>query len=471
MTFECDLPVTVVRDGTKSVRDQILDQLKHTIATAIIAPNDPMPSTRSLATKLGVARSTVVDCYLELEGEGWLYSRHGSGTYVAPRVGERNASTRTDWDGSSPTPSDVSTAANLMPGTVDPSLIHSIGLGSAWRDTCWSGTLPPAAGIPELRVALAHYLTSSRGLDCCPDEIFLCAGTGEAMLLLGLALGWSGRNVGVEEPGYPAIRNVLRRLGAHVNLVSVLDPEALIPTLQTYAQHLSALYLTPSHQYPLGHRIKESDRNSLLEWAEQTGTVLVEDDYDSEFRFGVPPLPSLAGLDPNSNTAYIGTMSKILDPALRIAYLRVPPHLAGALKATREDLGSTTSAAAQHAVARLLRSGELAKHIARARRLYSDRRAVAIRMLKSFPAVRSVRGLEAGLHVVVELEAHVHAAVVVSQAHARGVLVADLDDFRSKPDLLNPALVIGYGSLAPQALRSALSTLGAIPELSHGCSL
>jgi GntR family transcriptional regulator/MocR family aminotransferase len=454
-------PITLDRRSALSLREQILTQLRAAIADGVLEIHDPLPSSRALAADLGVARGTVLACYLELEGDGWIYSTHGAGTFVADRSAAP-APPRPQPDAVAAPPPPMS----LLPGELDPTVVPLPTWRAAWRSSAVPTATPaPPAGTDELRAALAGYLSSARGLSCRADEIVICAGTAEALVVMGLALGWHGREVGMEDPGYPAVRRVLARLGTRVVPLDVTGPDTLVHALTTRPDPLAAVYLTPSNQHPLGHRIDPDARHRLLAWARQTGTVLVEDDYDGEFRFGVAPLPSLAGLDPDGNAVYLGTMSKVLDPGLRLAYLRVPPWLRAAVLAARTDVGSTVGTPTQQAVAYLLRSGELSRHIARVRRLYADRRRALLRSLREIPAIEQVRGMDAGLHVVAELRAGVAAAVVVRQALAHGVAVGDLDDFRATPDPSAPALVLGYGGLSPTALRHAVAALAQCAEL------
>jgi len=464
MLHEIDKLVTLDRGAGCSLRDQIVDQLTAAMRDGVLVAGDPLPSTRTLAAALGVARTTVVACYLRLEGEGWLYSNHGSGTFVADRPDERAAAGPAGPPPTTPAEPPVA-VFDLIPGNLDPSVLATPRWRAAFRPAPATGTTPPTAGLPALRAALASHLRSARGLACRPEEIVLCAGTAEGLAVVGLALGWPGRAVAVEDPGYPEVGRLLRRIGAQVVPIAVDGPVSVLAGLRSLPTPPAAVYLTPSHQYPMGHRLHEEERRGLLSWSADTGAVLLEDDYDGEFRFGVAPLPSLAGLDPAADTVYLGTLSKVLDPAVRIAYLRVPPRLLEAVLASRADLGSTTSDSAQHAVLRMLHSGELSRHIARARRLYADRRWAVMQALTAVPAVTGIRGMDAGLHLVVELAPGVRTAVLVAEAAEHGVHVEDLDSFRAQPDPDRPALVVGYSALAPAQLRLAVERLASCPEL------
>jgi GntR family transcriptional regulator/MocR family aminotransferase len=464
---DLDIPIQIDRSSGESVARQVAGQLRRAIADGMLRAGHPLPSTRLLAQRLGVARSTVVACYLELEGEGWLRTSHGAGTFVAdglvggiaaadagqpavggPAVGGPAA-------GRGP----AADRLELRPGDLDPRLVATAQWRRSWHGTVPAGVPAPSAGTEEIRSGLAGYLASSRGLRCRPEEIIICAGTMEALLVLALGLGWAGRPVAVEDPGYPPVRRMLCALGVTVVPLDVSDPGTVPARLAGMAPVPSAAYLTPSHQYPLGHRLTTGERNAVLDWSDATGAVLIEDDYDSEFRFDVAPVPSMAGMRPQSRVAYVGTMSKVLDPGLRVAYLRVPPALLPAVLDAREILGSTVPTQVQQAVSRLIRSGELARHIARMRRVYAERRRVLLRVFADVPGIRQVRGLEAGLHVLVELDPRLVAAGIVAAAATHGLSIADLDEFRSRPDPERPGLLISYSSGEPAGLRRAAEIL------------
>lgn len=461
--YEWQAPIVLDRSSSTALRVQLVEQIKIAIESGALAPDDPLPSTRSGAEALGIARNTVLASYLELEGDGWVYSIQGSGTFVARRSPGSPHSAAIDIP-REPAAADETGSFDMRPGSLDPSLILTDGWRSAWRNISPSPTAPPPCGLASLRSSLAEYLRSARGLACDPSEIIVCAGTSEAITLLGLALQWHGQPVAIEDPGYIAVRQILRRIGATCVPIDVTRPELVPDVLESTRPVPVAIYLTPSHQFPLGHRMEEHDRRQIVEWANRTGSVVIEDDYDGEFRFGVAPLPSMAGIDPHANTVYVGTMSKVLDPALRMAYLRVPPHLKEVVTASRDDMGSTVAGPVQAAVVHLLRTGEFSRHIARVRRIYSDRRKTLLRALSDIPAVVGILGIEAGLHVVCQFESYVDVPSLVSQLSNEGVLVQDLDDLmlsareRRLPGA--PAIVMHYGGLTPARIRQAVDIMG-----------
>lgn len=454
-----NVKVTLDRAAPVPLRTQIIEQLRDAITEGVVAPDDPLPSSRSLAAALGVSRTTVLSCYLELEGAGWIRSAHGAGTFVARR----------DIVADSPRPvprAERGTAEqplyDLRPGSLDPTLVRRSDLQRVWRRGRPSSTPAPTCGLPEMREALAAYLGPARGLPCSADEIVVCAGTGDAIAVLSAALGWPQKAVGVENPGYRDIRNVLRRMAVAHAPIDVTDPDA-IPRQLWSAQPLAGLILTPSHQYPLGHRLTEATRRAVIEWADATRAVVVEDDYDAEFSFGIAPSTTMAGLSPMSNVVFVGTLSKVFDPGLRVAYLRVPPHLAEAVRSARDDIGPAVPTAIQQGVTALIASGDLSRHIARVRRIYGDRRRALLQELRDFPSVVNLVGIDAGLHVVAELAPSVDAAAVVAEARTRGVALLDLDEFRCHGTSGPPGLVLGYSAHPVAALRRAMEILRTVP--------
>lgn len=455
MAYDLDVKVIVDRKSSVKLREQILTQLRQAIVDGVLMPDDPLPSTRELARCLGVSRTTIMGCYLELDGEGWITTAHGAGTFVARRDVAAATPVALPPRQAEPIGGRI---YDFRPGGIDPAIIGATDWHALWRHASPSSTTASPVGTLELRCALATYLGSARGLPCQPEEIIVCAGTAEAVALVCMSLRWGGRTVAVEDPGYPAIRTVLNRMDVNVVSVDVGDDHDFSVRLTEF-DDLAGAYLTPSHQYPLGHRLSVGERQQIIDWADRTGTVVVEDDYDGEFCFGMAPSTSMAGMQPLSNVVFIGTLSKVLDPGLRLAYLRVPPHLIARVSSAREDLGSTVATPVQEGVAAFIQSGEMSRHIARARRRYADRRRVLLRELSALPFVHNMIGIDAGLHVVVQLTPGIDAARVVRVARRRGVELVDLNDLRAQVVANQPALVLGYSRHTASDIRAAMRIL------------
>jgi len=380
------------------------EQLAHGIRSAILAGRlaggEALPSTRSLAADVGVARGTVVAAYEILAGEGSVLARPGGRTVVAliPRASPPLAA---------PSPAVVATPGvlDLRPGRPRTTGLADAAWRSAWRRASAvdpDADVADAAGVRSLRTEIARHLGRTRGLDVSADDVVVTAGTSDAMLLTLLSLGpREGRGrlrVGVEDPGYPRVRTLLGRLGIEavpvpVRLGSGLDLGAL-----EKLDGLDALIVTPHHHYPLGSRLDAEDRARLLAWAARTDAVIIEDDYDSEFPHGRAPLPPLYLLDP-SRIVLIGSLSKLLTPALRCGWIVATGAVGERIRAARDDLDLPVSLVQQEALALYLGEGALARHTARRRREYRHRRRLLLEAFAGVPGVELV-ATDGGLHAV-----------------------------------------------------------------------
>ncbi|KTS13298.1 PLP-dependent aminotransferase family protein [Microbacterium testaceum] len=444
------------------------EQLAHGVRAAVlegrVRGGEPVPSTRALAADLGVARGTVVAAYEILAGEGYLLAIPGGGTVVAdvvPRSAERPASTVASAAASH---DDV----DLSPGRPRTEGLSDAAWRSAWRR---AAALDPASdvddvqGLRALRTEIARHLGRTRGLGVAVDDVIVTAGTSDAMLLTLLALGSErGRGrlrVGIEDPGYPRVRMVLRRLGIDSVPIPVRVGSGL--ALDALAQHrdLDALIVTPNHHYPLGSRLDAEQRAVLLAWAAEENVIVVEDDYDSEFPHGRAPLPPLALLDP-SRVVLIGSMSKVLAPALRCGWVVASGAMGERIRATREDLDLPVSLVQQHALALYLAEGALARHTARRRRDYRHRRRLLLEAFASVPGVELV-ATDGGLHAVVLLPGQgldTERAIVAGVAES-GVRVEPLSRYAagavSAP--LPAGFVFGYAEPSTVVLMQAVGAM------------
>ncbi len=309
----------------------------------------------------------------------------------------------------------------LAPGVPDTSAVDRPAWRSAWRHALAQAHVDaPDLGDPQLRTEIAEHLRRMRGTTRTAADIVVTAGAREGLGLLLTALGTtSGRRlvVGVEDPGYPSLRRVAARHGAHIVALPVdaegLDPRALPEGV------LDAVIVTPSHQYPLGGSLPLARRRELLAWASRTGVVIIEDDYDSELRHTGSPLPALAALDDpvSGSVVLLGTFSKTVSQALAAGYLVAPERLRAMIEPVRRDFGGPVSAVVQAALAEYLASGELRRHTARMRRRYAARRELVVERLDRVPGLR-VRPMSGGLHAVLELGTGPQAATVEARLFA-----------------------------------------------------
>jgi GntR family transcriptional regulator / MocR family aminotransferase len=464
-TSRADLPVVINRAAGIPLAVQVAGQLRDLVTSGLLAAGDRLPSSRDLASVLGVSRTVITGAYTRLFAEGWLEGRHGSGTFVADVASPLLSSSTTASPlapAQPPSPGEAIRAQALIElragvpwaGGIDP---------AAWR-RAWraagrhpAGEWPELFGIWELREELASFLRRSRGLAVTPDQILITRGVTSGLGMLTTALVRPGDRVGVEEPGYPKAREVLARAGATVVSCRV-DAAGIVPS--ELPDGLRLLYTTPAHQYPLGGRLPVGRRQALAEWARSCGAMIVEDDYDSEFRYDVGPLPALFGMGGGGRDqdviAYLGTASKVLTPSVGVGWLVGSVSLVARLAADRDRLGERVSEPAQHAMAALLASGDLERHIRRMRLEYSRRRAALVAGLGQ-DGFRLL-GDTAGMHVVLELPSGTLASDVASAALRRGVSVATLDRYFVGPVTVE-ALILGYGATSLPQVRKAAAVL------------
>jgi GntR family transcriptional regulator / MocR family aminotransferase len=442
-----DLPVIVDRHTGLPLSVQLGRQLRAAMNEGRVRAGERLPSSRALASALGVSRTVVTAAYEQLYAEGWLEGRQGSGTYVAdiaPGTAPAGATAR----GGRERP-DESAAIDLRPGIPWVGALDTPAWRRAWR---LSASASPVAwsdprGLPGLRAALVDYLRRSRGVACPLERVLVTRGATNGLDLLAATVVRPGDRVGVEEPGYPQARDVLEARGAQV-VPCPVDEEGLL--VEALPGDLRLIYTTPSHQYPLGGRLPVPRRQALLAWARRNDTFIAEDDYDSEFRYDVAPLPALYGLGPD-RTIYLGTANKILAPGVGVGWLVARPDLVEAILDRRRRLSDRTSVVPQEAVRILLERGDLDRHIRRMRAEYARRRVVVVETLGHLP----LRGDTAGLHLVVELPGGL-AGRVAERAAARGVLLDSLEErYAGTPDV--HGLVLGYGGATVADLRTGCS--------------
>jgi GntR family transcriptional regulator/MocR family aminotransferase len=450
---------------------QLVRRLREAILDGTLRPENTLPASRRLATELGISRGVVVRAYEQLAGEGYLESRGSGGTRVAVRSDGRGmASGGTEAaSGAEPTPT-----IDLTPGRPSGAPFRDRDWRAAWRKAVAEPVeveLPAALGTPALRTAVAGHLAASRGLMVSADDVVITAGTSDALQLVVAALrGQSGPpGVLMEDPGYPTARRVLSAAGATVQTLPVADDGLEAAQLAALAPRPDAILVTPSHQYPLGGRMPVKERLALLAWAEAHGAIILEDDYDSEFRHRRMPLPALASLPSSADVVLVGTFSKSLSPWLRCGYLVARGTFGQRLKDARLDLGTPVPGVMQSALANYIAGGGLARHIARARRQYAHRRILLLERLGGRADVQ-LAALDGGLHAVIRLQPDVPAERLAAQALEHGVQVVTLASYFSERTPEN-GIVIGYGAPTDLQLAHALDVIaGILDRIADGTS-
>jgi GntR family transcriptional regulator/MocR family aminotransferase len=441
------------------VRDGVMEAIRDAIRSGRLVPGIQLPSSRALAADLGVARNTVARAYAELIAEGWLTSQHGSGTLVAQRAAEvvgsvasppkRRTQRRLDHD--------------LRPGHPDL---------SSFPRTEWSRAVKRALnaapfeafgytephGRPELRGALAQYLARARGVRARPGNTVICSGAAEGLNLVAGALAEAGvAAVAVEEFGLYTQRASLARARLRCPPLTVDSHGADVMALDGMAD-AGGVLLTPSHQFPLGVPLHSDRRAAVVDWARRTGGLIIEDDYDGEFRYDRSPVGALHGIDPE-HVIYMGTASKSLAPGLRLGWLVLPDRLVHAVGRQRGEREETSSFVDQLAMAEFIVSGSYDRHIRTMRAQYRRRREQLVAAVARSSPKTTVAGMPAGLQVMLELAGADESALSRQRAWRR-LGVDGLDLFRHpEAGSKRNGLVVGFAAPAPSAWSAALDAL------------
>ncbi|WP_433331043.1 PLP-dependent aminotransferase family protein [Spirillospora sp. CA-294931] len=450
---------------------RIYRQLLEAILDGRLRPGERLPPTRELAQRLKVARNTVAVAYERLTAEGLLVARVGAGTFVgaAPirRASGRTAPTGSDvrpraiWRSvAPPVPSIRPPVYDFRVGTPDASLFPL----ATWRRlvaaelrvaTIRSADYGDPAGHPGLREAIARYTGISRAVRARADDVLVTNGAQQALDLVGRVMIDPGDIVAMEEPGYPPARELFRSLGARVVPVPVddqgLEVEALPPGSRL-------VYVTPSHQFPTGTPMPLARRAALLDWAARHDAVIVEDDYDSEFRFSDRPLEPLQSLDRTGRVIYVGTFSKTLLPMLRIGFLVAPASLQPALHAAKQLTDWHGDHVAQAALARFIDSGELPRHIRKATRIYAERHELIVTTLRdAFTDWLAPVPSAAGLHLCARLHPDIAIDITALLERTASHAVAEnLSGYCAAENTHHQGLVFGYGAIPTELIEPGL---------------
>ncbi|MFF6010034.1 aminotransferase class I/II-fold pyridoxal phosphate-dependent enzyme [Rahnella sp. R3(2024)] len=442
---------------------QIYQRVKQAIMTGQLKRDSRVPSVRALASELGVARATVENAYGLLTAEGFLQSRGQAGTVVsAPQ------------SLSAPAPSPV--RKNAVPKPINPmlpsvsSLPFQLGLPAldAFPRAIWSRIVsrqirhtsmndlghPPLAGTDGLRHSVARYLQLSRGFTCRPEQIFICAGYAPLLDLVIGSLLKPGDGVWLEDPGYPVTQAFFRAAGAVPMAVNVDEEGMNVP--QAVAQHPHARFavVTPAHQSPTGVTMSLARRMALLDWAAKQQAWIIEDDYDSEFRYHGQPLPSLKSLDTQGRVIYAGTFSKVMFPALRCGYLVVPESLVEKIEAYCPLRICGTPPLIQNSIAEFIEQGHFYRHLKRMRQLYAERRGFLEQALTATfsPDILRVNQQAGGIQLCATLSPHLDDAAIARAAREQGLAIQALSDWqvlrRERGDALRPnGLLMGFPNI------------------------
>lgn len=469
MQLPSSLMIALDRRSKLPLQDQLADGIRARIRDGRLGAGDRLPSTRELAGELEISRNTVIAAYERLLGEGYLESRLRSGIHVSPGLDPflpRDAQKPTVPD-PPPRPGPVEPLVGPRPfRPCQPDVrLFPLALWNRMRNRALkqqgAGLLHyqsrHALGLPALRMALAGYLRTSRGVRCDWQQIAVTGGSQQALFLLAQLLLRSGDRVGVEDPGYPGARAACERAGAKLVPLPV-DGQGWIPDGKP--RSLKWIYTTPSRQFPTGACLPVARRMAMLEQARRLGAWVLEDDYDSEFRYARPPLPSLHSLDPEGRVIYLGSMSKILFPSLRIGYAVLPPELVGPFEALRWVVDDHGPLVDQATLARFLSSGAFLTHIRRCRKTYAARLEAFLEATRKAGLPLEFPHTDGGMNQTgLFLDRQTDDAAISRRLEREGWDVPPLSRYGLRPGSFRPGLVFGFTAFDPRCIRQAVSQM------------
>ncbi len=484
----------IERNGAQPIYRQLYGLLQQAILSRELPAGTKVPSSRLLASELGLGRNTVTQVYEQLALEGYVWSATGQGTFVSDSApDEILGNDSSEFNASSPMePRVLSTrgarllqgagvserqGGAFMPGVPDVSRFPS-AVWSRLQSKYWRRLRPdlltyaPGGGLPKLRQVLADYLRTSRSVRCTPEQIIVTTGIHQSIDLAVRLLSDSGDVIWTEDPCYWGVRSVLQVSGLSLKAIAV-DAEGINPSAADLADPPKLMLVTPSHQYPLGMVMSLARRRMLLEFARQNGCWIIEDDYDSEFRYGSRPLASLQGLDTDGQVIYVGSFGKTLFPGLRIGYIVVPEGLAASFATASAELYREGQLLQQAVLAEFIAEGHFTSHIRRMRGIYGQRRQILLDTIRRrYGDALPIVGGDAGLHLVLRLPNGVDDREVAKAALAVNIVVRPLSGYFLRPgnaDVLDVSgLLIGYGCVPEEDIEPAFEKLAGVLDPALG---
>jgi len=486
MARQSSTTISVLGELTAGAGEPLYQQLYRAMREAILSgrwqAGAQVPSTRQLAEELGFSRSTAVSAYEQLLAEGFLEGEAGSGTFVSRRLSEEQVVGRRAGEGRKVMSGPLSRRGLALVGSATthvqpagpprafrpgvpaldhfPSRIWERLLAKSWRGLA-SGEMGYGAadGYRPLREAVASYLREARGVRCGWGQVLIVSGSQQAIHLAGQVLLDAGDAVWMEEPGYRGARDALMSAGARLVAVPVDEDGLNVAEGVRLAAGARMAYVTPSHQYPSGRTMTLERRLELLEWASSRKAWVVEDDYDSEFRYASRPLAALQGLDDGAHVIYVGTFSKVLFPALRMGYLVVPEALVDAFRAARALQDRHAPVLEQRVLTAFLQEGHFGRHIRRMRSLYLERQEALLgAVARELGGALTIPAAGAGLHLAAWLAAGVDDEAVSRRAAEVGVEAPAVSSYCMERNR-RPGLVLGYAGYSVGALRGGVKRL------------
>ncbi len=456
------------RTDREPIQSQIARQIRDLVLSGRLKPHSKIPSSRLLSEELGVARATVVEAYEQLSGEGYLETRSGSSTRVAAELPEELLSAIPEKQARRKTttrPHARIPARPFRSGLVDwehfPHDEWGRLLGRYWRN-------PPIAllehndvfGWLPFRAAIAAHLYEWRGILCEPEQVIISAGGMDAFDFVHRAILKPGDQIWLEEPGYSTARRVFSSGGCNVIAVPTDSEGLIVAEGRLLAPKARAAFVTPARQYPTGSTMPLTRRLELLEWANEAGAVVIEDDYDSEYRYVGRPLPALMSLDRQARVIYSGTFSKVFSPIVRLGFVVVPKPMVEQFREARGSHGAPPSLMVQPALAEFLERGAFAIHIRRMRRIYAARRQLLIDLLAPYDdKLYSLDAAPSGLMLLLRLERNDEK--LCAELRAAGVETQTLSSHFAGKKKQN-GLLLSFAGFDEKDLQAAVSKMLAV---------
>lgn len=457
------------RAARVTLQEQLATQIRSLIQQGTVEPGESLPSTRDLATELNVSRNTAVYAYDRLISEGYLTTSDRSGVFVSPSI---SLSGRFKPPGAlpaltvppAPEPSvDIASPSPFRPCQPDvtlfPLLVWNRLRGRVLRSQGSSLLHYQAScisGLPALRENVAKYLRDSRGVRCDSRQVVITAGSQQALFILASLLLNRGDRVYMEDPGYVEARVAWQNRGARI-VPGRIDSLGLVPPDGRAAKGISLVYTTPSRQFPTGVSLTLPRRLALLDFVARAGAWMVEDDYDSELRYGGPPLPSLQSLDQSGRVIYVGTFSKLLFPSLRLGYVVVPDPLVDRFVEQKHLIDDHLPLIDQATLSMFLESGCFYSHIRRCRRLYAERQSLFMDLFAKSDLPFAFEHTDGGMNITGFLPPGTDDAACSARLREAGFDVPALSHFAITPT--RPGLVFGFTAFSPDVIRSSFERL------------
>ncbi len=486
-------PIQLDTSSPSPLQTQVWEKVRAAIVSGVLRPRSQLPSSREIARELGVSRNTIVHAFEKLADEGYLRMRSGSGTFVCDPLPDKCVGTLHQ-------PVDVTEATANRPAPKrdvrhPPVLLKTKALQMArsgagdhridfrycsanWRNfplRDWrqfmvenvsrasaniSGYSPPE-GLPELRQAIAEHVSANRAIAVDPEQVIVTAGAQEALSLISRLFIQPSVRVAVESPCYRGAAYAFQSHGCTLVPLSLDVQGARVESLE--GTGASLIYVTPSHQFPTGVTMSQRRRLELLSWAERNGAYIVEDDYDSDFRYDGPPLTALAGLNNNTSVIYLGTFSKSVGSGLRTGYAIVPRQLIEPMRHVKAIASCGNPWIEQIVLADFISRGAFERHLRRIRQAYGQTRAALLDAMEAHFGPTNISGAAGGMHVMWKLPSHFPTATeVASIAAAEGVgiyTVAQAGAYEFDPQLSSREIVLGYSLLDPDAARQGIARI------------